>query len=143
MDDHAVQQDYDYCIIDCPPAFNAASAAALLAADEVIIPIKLDAFAIRGMTNLMRQIANMRAINPGLRLAGVLPTAWYRSDKIQSAEQILKDNGFTVFQHIRRTKKVDDMTFDQEPLLATSPRSAAGVDYRRFVREYLGGNHND
>ena len=37
---------YDYVIIDCPPAFNAASAAALIAADEVIIPIKLDAFSL-------------------------------------------------------------------------------------------------
>lgn len=142
VDDHAVQQDYDYCIIDCPPAFNAASAAALLAADEVIIPIKLDAFSIRGMTNLMHQIANMRQINPGLKLAGVLPTVWYKSDKTQSAEQDLQNAGFTVYPHIRRTDKVDDMTYEQEPLVAFSPRSAAGVDYRRFVRAYLGGNDN-
>lgn len=142
VDDHATQQDYDYCIIDCPPAFNAAGAAALLAADEVIIPIKLDAFSIRGMANLMRQIANMRQINPGLKLAGVLPTVWYKSDKTQSAEQDLQNAGFTVYPHIRRTDKVDDMTYEQEPLVAFSPRSAAGVDYRRFVRGYLGGDSN-
>ncbi len=56
---------YDYILIDCPPAFNAASAAALVAADDIIIPIKLDAFSLRGMGNLMRQIGNMRKINPG------------------------------------------------------------------------------
>lgn len=136
---------YDYCIVDCPPAFNAASAAALLAANEVIIPIKLDAFSLRGMANLMRQVSNMRQINPRLRVAGCLPTMWYKSAKIQEAEEALRKSGLPVFQvHIRRTDKVDDMTFSQEPLNISSPRSAAGVDYRRFVREYLkGGNRHD
>lgn len=136
---------YDYCIVDCPPAFNAASAAALLAANEVIIPIKLDAFSLRGMANLMRQVSNMRQINPKLRVAGCLPTMWYKSAKIQEAEEALRKSGLPVFQtRIRRTDKVDDMTFCQEPLNVSSPRSAAGVDYRRFVREYLrGGKRRD
>lgn len=134
---------YDWCLIDCPPAFNAASAAALIAADEVIIPIKLDAFSLRGMTNMMHQIANMRRINPRLKLSGCLPTMWYNSPKIVEAEETLKASGLPVFDHIRRTDKVDDMTFAQEPLLISSPRSAAGVDYRRFVRDLMkGGSHN-
>lgn len=136
---------YDYCLVDCPPAFNAASAAALMAADEVIIPIKLDAFSLRGMTNLLRQISNMRQINPRLRLAGCLPTMWYKSENIQQAEETLRSSGLPMFPHIRRTDKVDDMTFAQEPLLISSPRSAAGVDYRRFVQAWLskdGGANN-
>lgn len=128
---------YDYCIVDCPPAFNAASAAALIAADDVIIPIKLDAFALRGMGNLMRQIANMRKINPSLRLSGCLPTMWYNSPQIVEAEKTLGASGLPMYGHIRRTNKVDAMTFAQEPLLITSPRSAAGIDYREFVWEYI------
>lgn len=133
----AVRDRYDYCIVDCPPAFNAASTAALIAADDVVIPIKLDAFALRGMGNLMRQIANMRKINPSLRLSGCLPTMWYNSPQIVEAEQTLRDSGLPMYSHIRRTNKVDAMTFAQEPLLITSPRSAAGIDYREFVREYM------
>ena len=129
----------DYVLIDCPPAFNAASAAALLAADEVVIPIKLDAFSLRGMANLMRQISNMRKINPLLNLAGLLPTMWYKSDNIAKAEQQLKDSGLPVFHHIRRTDKVDDMTFAQQPLVLSSPKSAACVDYKRFVSELVKG----
>lgn len=130
---------YDWVLVDCPPAFNAASAAALIAADEVIIPIKLDAFSLRGMANLMRQIANMRQINPKLRLGGLLPTMWYKSDNIQSAEETLRASGLPVYPHIRRTNKVDDMTFAQEPLLISSPKSAAGRDYRTFVRALMEG----
>lgn len=136
-------QLYDWVLVDCPPAFNAASAAALLAADEVIIPIKLDAFSLRGMANLMRQIANMRQINSKLRLSGLLPTMWYRSENIEEAEHQLRTFGLPVYPHIRRTNKVDDMTFAQEPLILSSPKSAACVDYRRFVAELIKGGRTN
>lgn len=130
---------YDWCLIDCPPAFNAASAAALLAADEVIIPIKLDAFSLRGMTNLLHQIENMRRINPKLRLLGCLPTMWYPSPNNLDSSRTLRERGFAVFPPIRRSDKVDEMTYAQEPLMISSPRSGAGVDYRKFVRLLMGG----
>ncbi len=132
-------QLYDWVLVDCPPAFNAASAAALLAADEVVIPIKLDAFSLRGMANLMRQVANMRQLNNGLRLSGLLPIMWYRSTNILQAEAQLHKAGLPIYPHIRRTNKADDMTFAQEPLIFSSPKSSACVDYRRFVAELMKG----
>lgn len=134
-----IKDKYDYAFIDCPPAFNAASAAALIAADDVIIPIKLDAFSLRGMVNLTRQIMNMRRINPRLKIAGILPTMWYNDPEIADAEKQLREAGLHVFPHIRRSDKVDKMTFRQEPLLISSPRSSAGIDYRKFVKEFVGG----
>lgn len=128
---------WDYCLIDCPPAFNAACAAALLAADDVIIPIKLDAFSLRGMANLMRQISNMRKINGALRLAGLLPTMVYKSEQISAALETLRASQLFVFPAIRKTNKVDDMTFAQRPLIESSPKSAACIDYRRFVGAYV------
>ena len=128
---------FDYVLIDCPPAFNAACAAALLAADDVIIPIKLDAFSLRGMANLMRQIQNMRAINGKLKLAGLLPTMVYKSEQISAALETLRASKLFVFPAIRKTNKVDDMTFAQRPLIESSPKSAACIDYRRFVGVYV------
>ena len=137
-DSLAERDAYDYILIDCPPAFNAASAAALLAADDVIIPIKLDAFSLRGLVNLHRQVANMQTLNPNLRIAGCLRTMWYASATLQGADKTLENSGLPIFAtKIRRSSKVDDMTFSQQPLAVFSPRSGAGVDYRRFVKEYL------
>lgn len=133
----------DIMLIDCPPAFNAASTAALIASDEVVIPIKLDAFSLRGMANLSRQIANVREINPRLRLSGLLPTMYYRSDKIKEAEEILRRSSLPVFSHIRRTPKVDEMTFKGKPLIETSPTCAAAKDYQRFVTELLKGGEQE
>lgn len=130
---------YDYCIVDMPPAFSFAARAALIAADEVIVPIKLDAFSVDGMAELLRQISSMRKVNPALRLAGVLITMWRNIDMVTQAEGILRRSGVPVYKSvIRRTDRVDESTFSREPLYIYSPRSAACVDYRAFVREYLG-----
>lgn len=134
-----VGKDYDFCIIDCPPAFNAACCAALIAADEAVVPMKLDAFSLRGMSNVIRQIKNMQVINPKLKLAGILPTMWYRNKNIMDAESLLKQSKLPMFGRIRRTPKVDDSTFEQEAIITASPRSAAAYDYRRFVDELMGG----
>lgn len=128
---------YDYILIDCPPAFNAASAAALIAADDVVIPIKLDAFSLRGMSNLMRQVLNMRRLNPKLRVAGLLPTMSYKNKRITASIETLRASELPVYSGIRRTDKVDEMTYAQEPLIVSSPKSAAAVDYKRFVDEYM------
>lgn len=125
---------YDYCLIDCPPAFNAASSAALIAADEVLIPVKLDAFALEGMANLLQQIQNMRRLNPALKVLGVLPVMWYKSDSILKAERALRDAGLRVLPRIRRSDKVDEMTYSQAPLIQCSPRSGPCKDYRVLAR---------
>lgn len=137
------EHDYDHMIIDCPPAFSATSVAALVAADQVIIPMKLDAFGIRGMANLLCQIDNMRRVNPELHVAGVLPTMYFRTEAQKTAEKLLRDSceaaGVHVYRHIRSSTKVDEMTFAQTPLLFSSPRSSAARDYKGFVQELMGG----
>lgn len=134
---------YQWCFIDCPPSFDAASSAALLMADEVLIPLKLDAFSIAGMANMMRQIANMRRINPALRLLGVLPTMWHNGAQMVEAERTIQAAGIPVLGHIRRSDKVDDMTFVQRPLVESSPWSGACIDYRRFVMQLMGGEEKN
>lgn len=125
---------YDYCLIDCPPAFNAASSAALIAVDAVLIPVKLDAFALEGMANLLQQIQNMRRINPLLQVLGVLPVMWYKSERIQAAERALREAGLQILPRIRRSDKVDEMTYRQAPLISCSPKSGPCKDYRVLAR---------
>lgn len=141
--DIAAADLFDYAIIDCPPAFSAACAAALIAAQDVIVPIKLDAFSLRGMSNLYKQIAGMKRINQTLRVVGCLVTMWYNSPDLDKAYLQLVQSILPIFgTRIRRSDRVDGMTFAQEPLRRYSPRSAAGVDYRRFVEELIGGDKN-
>lgn len=128
---------YDFILIDCPPALTAACAAALSAADEVIIPIRLDAFSTAGMAELRAQITNMRRINDRLRLRGVLVTQYTRTPEEQEALGFLrKHTELPVFRTvIRYSKRVGAATFARKPLPEFSPWCAASLDYRSFYRE--------
>lgn len=137
--DNIIEDDtYDVVLIDCPPGFTASSVAALAAADSVIIPVKLDAFSVRGMAFLMDQIRQLRKVNGRCRLDGILVTQWHNADVIHQAEELLRSKGLSVFEaRIRRTDKVDESTWAQQPLQIYSRTSSAGSDYRAFVAEWL------
>lgn len=137
--DAVVEDDaYDVILIDCPPSFTACSVAALAAADGVIIPVKLDAFSVRGMSFLINQIRNLHRVNGRCKVDGVLVTQWHNVDVIHQAEAMLREKGVPVFgTHIRRTDKVDESTWYCEPLQVYSRYSSAGVDYRTFVAEWI------
>lgn len=133
-----IKEKYDYCIIDCPPDINISVINALVAADEVIIPIKIDGYAFDGMEELEEQIENAKQLNPKLKFKGCLVTMFYNRDVCRQGEEWLKGQRYPVFKtHIRRTEKADEVTFTNESLMEYSPRSGAARDYKAFIKEYL------
>lgn len=134
-----VKQKYDYCIIDNPPALLMCTINALCAADEVIVPITLDNWALDGVETITAQIEELQALNAGLRIAGILLTNYRKTSENEAAEKWLRENcRYRVFlTRIRRSDKVTAATYYKEPLEKYSPRSAAAVTYRKFVNEYL------
>lgn len=135
-----VKDKYDYCIIDCPPDINISVINALVAADEVIIPIKIDGYAFDGMDELEEQINNAKQLNPKLKFRGCLVTMFYNRDVCRQGEEYLQNQRYPVFKtHIRRTEKADEVTFTTQSLMQYSPRSGAARDYKTFVKEYLEG----
>lgn len=137
----AIAEDdaFDCMIIDCPPALSPACAAAIAASTDVVIPIKLDAYSVRGMNELTAQIDRLRRLYPDVHVSGVLPTVWYRCEAVEQGETLLREHApVHVFHtHIRRSPKVDESTWTGEPVVCWSPRSAAAQDYRSFVEEFL------
>ena len=130
--------DVDYLVFDCPPGFTCASIAALMAADDVVIPMLVDGFSLWGVTDLAAQINGIKSANPRVRVSGVLITQWHRCDAVQQGETLLRSLGVPVFRTvIRRTDKVPESTFDRTPIRDYSPRSAASLDYQSWVEEYL------
>lgn len=130
---------FDFCLIDCPPSFTAASVAAIAASDEVIIPVKVDAFSVSGTKELLAQVKGVSQIRPGITVAGVLITVWHNTPAVVQGEELLRKSVIPVFEtHIRRSDKVDESTFARQSLNQYSKTSSAARDYRRFVAEYLG-----
>ena len=142
-----VEDRFDWCVIDCPPAFSAAAMTALIAADEVVIPMKVDSFGMRGISNMMNQIRNMRRINPELEIAGVLPTMTYpdktQNEKLAELRGVLAQYHVRTFNSIRRSALVDRSTFSQEALITASPKSKCLFDYRVFVTRLIGDSFDE
>lgn len=140
----AVEEDgaFDCIILDCPPALSPACAASIAASTDVVVPIKLDAYSVRGMNELTAQLGRLRRICPQVHVAGALPTMWYRSEAVEQGERLLREHcPVHVFQsRIRRSPKVDESTWTGEPVVCWSPRSAAAQDYRAFVEEFWKGD---
>lgn len=135
-----VADEYDYCIIDNAPDINISTINALVASDEVIIPIKIDKYAFDGLAELKEQIENTRDdLNPRLRLVGCLITCFQRTDADGQGEEWLRARPeYPVFDtHIRYSEKVTESTFAESPIVEYSRRSGAAMDYITFVREYL------
>lgn len=133
----------DFLLIDLPPSLGVATQAALLAADEVIVPIRLDVFSTAGMAELARQVDSMRAVNPRLRVAGILGTQFQRTAEEREIHRLLAlESGLPVFRTlIRMSPPVPKSIAARESILTFSPRCGAAKDYRAFVREYLEGRH--
>jgi len=72
-----LKSHYDYILIDCPPALNALTLNALMAADSVLIPMQCEYLAMEGLVALLDTIQQVQAsVNPRLELEGVLRTMY-------------------------------------------------------------------
>ncbi|MGQ0620293.1 MAG: ParA family protein [Panacagrimonas sp.] len=70
-----VAQDFDYVILDCPPALSKLTVNALVAADGVLIPMQCEYYALEGLSALMDTVKKIkRMINPKLEIEGLLRT---------------------------------------------------------------------
>lgn len=70
-----LEKDYDYILIDCPPALNLVTVNALTAAHAVMIPMQCEYFALEGLSDLVNTIKKVRAyLNPKLEIEGLLRT---------------------------------------------------------------------
>ncbi len=82
--------DYDYILIDCPPALGLLSINALTAADYVLIPLQAEYYALEGLSQLLSVVQRVRAgLNPKLELLGVVVTMY--DSRTTLADQVVAE----------------------------------------------------
>ena len=136
-----LQRLYDFIVIDCPPSLSLLSVNALVASDEVIIPLQCEYFGMKGMQQLQKSIERVRQkLNPKLKVGGILPTI-YKSRTLHSQEvlQLVKQAyGDEVFPFFIK----DSIRFAECPPAGRSILEYAGDTdgakaYRRLAEEVL------
>ncbi|HLH32477.1 MAG TPA: ParA family protein [Terriglobia bacterium] len=137
----AIRQDYNFILIDCPPALDLLTLNALLAADSVLVPIQCEFFALEGISELMDTIRRIReSFQHPLEIAGILLTMF--DDRTNLTRQVANDLkeffGDQVFQTvIPRSIRIAEAPSFGKPILAYDPRSKGAESYIQLAKEIL------
>ena len=125
----AVQQldeYFDYCFIDCPPQLGTLLINALVAADEVIIPVKTDYLAYKGLQALLDTISDVqsgdgdRSLNPDLVLDGVVATMFEKSVNDQKDVLTLLEQKTHVLGIVKKAAIVNKNIIEGKPVVIAS-----------------------
>lgn len=141
-----VINDYDYIIIDTPPALSVLIANAFTIADEIIIPSTAGIFAVQGIKQLNDTINNIKKYcNPSLKIKGILVTRFDNRTNISKqikelAEELSEYIKAPIFNtYIRNGIVVEEAQANAKDIFDYSSNSNVAQDYKNFIDEYLKG----
>jgi chromosome partitioning protein len=130
---------YDFVILDCPPSLGLLTVNALTAAEELIVPIQCEYYALEGLGQLLRNVGLVQQnINPDLRLSGIVMTMFDPRTKLseQVVEEVQRHFGDLVYDVIiPRTVRLSEAPGYGRPITAYDPRSKGAESYRRLAME--------
>lgn len=129
-----VQNDFDFILLDCPPALNILVSSALASAHFVIVPVKTDILSILGIPLLLDRIESIRMrSNPRLSILGILPTIYngnLNNDKeaLQSLRWISEEKKIPLLDPIPRSTKYDKAATQTTPVVLNTSGDIPGVE---------------
>ena len=133
--------DYEFVLIDCPPSLSLLTVNALAAADEVLIPMQCEYYALEGLSDLVGTIKRVRAhINPRLEIAGLLRTMYDPRNTLshQVSQQLVEHFGDKVYRTLvpRNVRLAEAPSFGA-PAVRWDRASKGAQAYLALVDEVL------
>lgn len=131
-----VADQYDYCILDLSPSINIININGLAITDYVLTPLRCDLWGIAGYCIAKNLINTVSAYNPKLKLGGCFFVQFQGNNSI--AKQ-MREFMLTVMKEqyidipIRKSVKVEEMTYEHKALADYAKKATATDDYRRLV----------
>lgn len=137
----AVTQDYDFILIDCPPALNFLTLNGLTAAQAVMIPMQCEYYALEGLSDLVGTIKRVRAhLNPALEIEGLLRTMYDPRNTLaqQVSAQLIEHFGEKVYRTvIPRNVRLAEAPSHGLPVLEFDRASKGAQAYLALAGELL------
>lgn len=135
-----VREEYDFLLIDSPPSLGLLTINGLAAADEVLIPIQCEYYALEGVTQLTRNIdLVIGSLNPQLEIEGVVLTMFDGRTTLSAevVEQVRTHFGEIAYRTvIPRTVRLSEAPSYGEPIEAYDDMSRGAIAYRELAREF-------
>jgi chromosome partitioning protein len=135
----SIDHQYDTVLIDCPPSLGLLTVNALAAANELLIPIQCEYYALEGLGQLLRNVELVRAnLNPELRIGGIVLTMYDGRTRLalQVVEEVRKHFTDIVYQTVvPRSVRLSEAPGYGVPIALYDPLSRGGIAYRDLTFE--------
>ena len=135
------EDGYDFVFLDCPPSLGLLTVNALAAAEELIVPIQCEYYALEGLGQLLHNVRLVQQnINPILRLTGIVMTMFDSRTKlseqvVDEVKRYFEDRVYDVI--IPRTVRISEAPGFGQPITVYDPKSRGAEAYRALAREVL------
>ena len=132
---------FDYIFLDCPPSLGLLTLNALVAAEEVLVPLQCEFFALEGVSQITQTVERVRhALNPGLALSGIVLTMHDRRNNLSEAVAAdarahFKDKVYETV--IPRNIRISEAPSHGLPVTLYDFRSPGAQAYVRLAAEFL------
>ena len=132
---------FDYILIDCPPSLSLLTIMALVASDELVVPLQTEFFALEGLTQLMKTIDRIKSnLNPNLNIRGILLTMYDKRNRLSSqveseARNYFKEKVYSVV--VPRNVRLSEAPSHGIPVLLYDKSCPGSKAYFSFAEEFL------
>jgi chromosome partitioning protein len=137
-------KEYDFIVIDCPPALNMLTVNGFAAADAVIIPMQCEYYALEGLTDLVGTLRKVKQnLNPRIEIEALVRTMYDPRSTltVQVSDELKRHYGEKVFDTvIPRNIRIAEAPSFGKPVLLHDPLSKGAVAHLQFARELLERN---
>jgi chromosome partitioning protein len=139
----SVRDEYDLVLIDCPPSLGLLTVNGLAAADDVIVPIQCEYYALEGLGQLLRNVALVQAnLNPSLDVRGIILTMYDGRTKLadQVVAEVREYFGSKVYKTVvPRTVRLSEAPSFGQPIIVFDATSRGATAYRNLAKEVSHG----
>lgn len=132
---------YSYVVLDCPPSLDMITMNALVASTEVIVPVDMSVFSVRGMVKLMGTMQEVRKVNPGLPQPKIVACRTDNTTVSIAIEERIREtfSGSVFSANIPRGKDVPAAHAARRPLPYHAPDSKTSQAYEKLAEEVRRG----
>lgn len=133
--------DYDIIFIDCPPSLGLLTINALAAADELLIPIQCEYYALEGLVLLMRTVDKVKAhLNRGLVIGGIVMTMYdprtnLSRQVVEEVKKMYPDEVYSIL--IPRSVRLSEAPSYGTPIYMYDPLSKGAISYQELAKEVM------
>lgn len=136
-----IRNDYDYIIIDCPPSLGLLTINCLIAADQILIPVQSEYYALEGLGQLLQTIDLIKDnIKPDISVLGAVLTMYDKRNMLswQVREELKEHFPYTIFNAIvPRNIRLTEAPSHGIPISEYDPQSKGAYAYERLAQEVI------